>query len=221
VLSLVFRHGMGELIVTANPVADVEPLKRDKNAVPLNRKWLEGERHAVWNACPPHLKLPFAIGLMSGMREGDVLALRRDVIKDGRISIRTAKRDVWIDIPVSHEIREALTGQAPHHAITLCATSRGTPWTSDGFRASFFKLLKSLEAEGKVKPGLTFHGLRHTAAAVMAENGANEEDIAAVLGQKDSAMARHYAGEADRSRRTRATITKLTPLGRGSKTDKA
>jgi integrase len=221
VLVLLFKRAIELGLMRENPAAAVGKVKRDKKAKPLNRKWMEAERHAVWNACPPHLKLPFAIGLTSGMREGDVLALRRDVIKDGLISIRTAKRDVPIWIPISREIREALIGQAPHDAITLCATSRGTPWTNDGFRSSFFKLIKRLEADGKVKPGLTFHGLRHTAAAVMAENSASAEDIAAVLGQKDSGMARHYAGEADRSRRSRATITKLTPLGRRSKKDKS
>ena len=27
----------------------------------------------------------------------------------------------------------------------------------------FFRLVRGLEAQGKVRPGLTFHGLRHTA----------------------------------------------------------
>ncbi len=111
-----------------------------------------------------------------------MLTVKRDVITDGRISIRTAKRDLWIDIPVSRESREALAGQAAHDAITLCATSRGTPWTADGFRASFFKLIRALEEAGNVHPGLTFHGLRHTAASVFAENGVSAEDISGVLG---------------------------------------
>ncbi|MGA7329056.1 MAG: tyrosine-type recombinase/integrase [Rhodomicrobium sp.] len=214
VLSIVFRHGVDELIVKVNPVEDVRPVQKDKNATPLNRKWEPEERAAVWEVCPVHLKLPLAIGLMTGMREGDVLALKRDVVKDGRITILTAKRKVPIDIPISREIREALAGQLPHTAITLCATSRGTPWTTDGFRASFFKLLRSLKEAGKIGSGLTFHGLRHTAASVMAENGASAEDISAVLGWKNSAMAMHYAETADRSRRTKATITKLRPFGR-------
>jgi hypothetical protein len=37
-------------------------------------------------------------------------------------------------------------------------------------------------------------------------------DIAAVLGQKTSQMANHYSREADRSRRTAATIAKYQPL---------
>jgi integrase len=209
VLKLVFGHGMDEQLVASNPVSGVRRIRRNKNAVPLNRKWEATERTAVWAACPPQLRLPLAIGLTSGMREGDVLALKRGAIKDGRIKIRTAKRDVWIDIPVSLQIREAIASQPAHDAITLCVTSRGTPWTEDGFRASFFKFIKRLEQAGGVQPGLTFHGLRHTVASVLAENAASAEDIAAVLGHKSSAMAEHYAADADRSRRTRATISKL------------
>lgn len=214
VLSVVFSHGLEDLIVNENPVRQVKPLPKDRNATPLNRKWEPEERAAVWEACPAHLKLPLAIGLTSGMREGDVLSLRRDAIKESRISIMTAKRDVWIDVPISREIREALAEQGAHSALTLCVTSRGTPWTNNGFRTSFFKLLRRLKDAGKVQPGLTFHGLRHTAASVLAENGVSAEDISAVLGWKDSAMARHYAEMADRSRRTKATITKLRPLER-------
>jgi integrase len=61
--------------------------------------------------------------------------------------------------------------------------------------------------------------LRHTVASVLAENGANAEDIAAVLGHKNSAMAEHYAADADRSRRTAATITKLRLFDRKDNED--
>jgi hypothetical protein len=48
---------------------------------------------------------------------------------------------------------------------------------------------------------------------VLAKAGVSAEDIAAVLGQRDSRMAQHYAKEADRSRRTKAAIKKFQPLG--------
>jgi hypothetical protein len=56
------------------------------------------------------------------------------------------------------------------------------------------------------------HGLRHTVTTMLAEAGVSAEDIAAVLGQRDSKIAQHYAEEADRSRLTKATIKKFQPL---------
>jgi integrase len=60
-----------------------------------------------------------------------------------------------------------------------------------------------------VGPGLTFHGLRHTAGKVLDELGCDTRTIAAVLGQRSEAMARHYSEEGDRRRRAVVAIKKL------------
>jgi integrase len=140
------------------------------------------------------------------------------VIQSGRIKLRTRKRGVWIDIPIMPELKDALaeakrnTAGKDHEAITLCTNSRGKPWTLSGFSCSFRKALKDLQRKGLIGDGLTFHGLRHTVATVLAEAALSAEDIAAVLGQRTSQMADHYSREADRSRRTTAAIKKFRPL---------
>lgn len=156
--------------------------------------------------------MPVAIGLYTGIRQGDVLRLPRSVLSGNCIHIITRKRRVQISIDILTDLRKALDEAPRHDAITLCANSRGKPWTESGFRASFFKELKKLEALGLVETGLTFHGLRHTVATELAEAGVSAEDIAAVLGQRSSEMASHYARQADRSRRSKAAIRKLKPL---------
>jgi integrase len=85
----------------------------------------------------------------------------------------------------------------------------GVPYTGNGFRALFFRLIRRLEAEGKVGPGLTFHGLRHTAGKLLDEAGCDTRTIAAVLGQRSEAMARHYSEEGDRRRRVVVAIKRL------------
>ena len=124
-----------------------------------------------------------------------------------------------IDIPILPELKRTLAEYRQHLAqidcepLRLCANSKGRPWTLSGFESSFRKQLKRLEGQGRLKSGLTFHGLRHTVASVLAENGISLEDIAAVLGQKSSQMAKHYSQEADRSKRTLAAFEKFMPLG--------
>jgi integrase len=54
-----------------------------------------------------------------------------------------------------------------------------------------------LEREGRVRPGLTLYGLRHTVAVILREIGFDERTIADALGQKTVEMARHYAQGAD------------------------
>ncbi len=212
VLSILFGHAIELGIVSANPVRDVQQIRRPRDARPLNRPWSLAERQAVLAHLPPHLRLPVAIGLYTGMREGDMLRLPRNIVSNGRINIITSKRLVPIDIHVLPDLHAALR-EAPHHdAITLCANSRGQPWTQNGFLSSFRKELKKLEKRGLIEAGLTFHGLRHTVATVLAEAGVSAEDIASVLGQRSSQMDNHYARLADRSRRSTAAIQRLKPL---------
>lgn len=212
ILSILFGHAKEIGLVDRNPVTDVKQIRKSRNAPQMNRPWSLAERRTVLGHLPPHLKLPVAIGLYTGMREGDVLRLPRDCIADGAINIVTSKRRVPISINILDDLYKALCEAPKHNAITLCATSRGTPWTGSGFRASFRKELLKLQDRGLIEPGLTFHGLRHTVATVLAEAGVHAEDIAAVLGQRSSKMAEHYSQKADRSRRSNAAISKLTPL---------
>jgi integrase len=215
-LIVVFNRGVELGVMSHNPAKAVSKLGRDRRAPPVNRPWTEAERAAVLAAVNTkrwlHLRLPIALGLETGMREGDVIALTRSAIKAGLLSLKTAKRGVDIAIPISPLLAEALRDADSHMAVTLCVNSKGAPWKGNGFRSGFLKMMRALEAEGKIGRGCTFHGLRHDVATRLAEAGCSAEDIAAVLGQKSSRIAAHYADKADRSRRTKAAITKLEPL---------
>jgi integrase len=227
VLSILFNHGIEEGLMSTNPVRDVKQIRRPKDARTVNRPWTLSERRVVMAQLPSHLRLPVAIALFSGMREGDVISAPPTIINENKIRVRTAKRNVWIDIPILPELAEALEAEKVAKAkakvenTRLCTNSRGEPWTLDGFSCSFRKAIKKLEKAKLVGAGLTFHGLRHTVATTLAEAGVSEEDIAAVLGQKTSRMAAHYAREADRSRRTKAAIRKFKPLGWERKRNKS
>src|SRR5262249_17355490 len=154
-----------------------------------NRPWTLEEIAAAREAAPPHIRLPFEIGLSTGMREGDVITLRRDSLNVLAVKIVTAKRSVPIDLPFSVEMLEAAAAQHEHDAITLCASTKGTPWTESGFLSAWGKFKGTLQAEGKLGPNCTFHGLRHTVANMLAEEGVSAEDISSILGHKDSKMA--------------------------------
>jgi integrase len=205
-------------LATENTARAVRQVKRDRNAAPLNRPWSAAEQHAVWERTGStryrHLRLPLAIGLYTGMRQADMITLPRHAIRDGRLAIETRKRKVWIDLTILPDLAAAIADAPLANATTLCVNSRGLPWTQDGFRASFFRMVRELHAEGAVHTGLTYHGLRHTVASLLAERGVALEDIAAVLGQKSSKVAEIYTDRADRTRRATAAIAKLMPRTR-------
>jgi integrase len=87
-----------------------------------------------------------------------------------------------------------------HDAITVAATTNGTPWTTSGFNSTFIKAVARLQKRGLFGGGLTFHGLRHTVGTLLIEAGA---DIDTVRRQKTLAMAIHYSETADASAKMR------------------
>lgn len=224
VLAAVFGVATERGKMKDNPAKGVRQIPKPKSAPKANRAWKANERAAVMDAAPPTLKLPIALGMFAGLREGDVITLPRNCVQDGWIVARTNKAGVDIAWPLHSTLAEVIEEAARAEAeraekdrlagklakpasMMLCVNSRGTAWTGGGFRSSFFKLIRSLESEEKVAPGLTFHGLRHTIGALLKEDGASEEDIAIALGQKTIAMARHYSQEANhRTRMTAATL---------------
>lgn len=88
------------------------------------------------------------------------------------------------------------------------------PWTVNGLNTNFKKLKAKLLEEGLIQEGLTFHGLRHSRAAELAEHGADDREIATWLGQETSEMARHYSSRADKKRRMEATIIKMEQVSK-------
>jgi len=53
------------------------------------------------------------------------------------------------------------------------------------------------------------HGLRKTAARMLAEAGCSEEEIKAVTGRSTCAMVSHYTRAADQNKQATAAILKL------------
>jgi integrase len=144
--------------------------------------------------------------MFTGLGPKDALTLPRNFAKGGEIATRRAKTGEPVFWPMPRPLA-AILDQAPSHAaITLCANSRGLPWTLDGFGASRRKVRIKLERAGAVGHGLTPYGLRDTVAVILRESGCDERAIADALGQKTIEMARHYAKGADLRGKMRGVV---------------
>lgn len=195
--------------MSSNPVQVVRDIRRPTGALRANRPWSDEERYAVLDAAPAHLKVPIALAMFCGMREGDALTIPRSAYDGRTIQFETRKTGQRISWPVPQVLRSILNEAISDDADTLATTSRGQEWTESGFRASWRKLRIGLEAEGKVEPGLTIHGLRHTVATILREEGFDDRTIADVLGQKTEHMARHYSRDADLTQRMAAVAERF------------
>jgi len=143
--------------------------------------------------------------MFTGLGPKDALRLPRTFYKADEIATRRSKTGEPVFWIVPRALKAILDAGPKHNAVTLCANSNGRPWTEDGFRASWRKVRIALEQQGRVSPGLTLYGLRHTVAVILREAGADERTIADALGQKTK-MARHYARGADLKIKMRGVI---------------
>jgi integrase len=206
VLSLLFSWGSQRGFLDGNPAAGIKGLRRPKGAPQANRPWQDAEREVVLAAAPAHMRPAIALMMFTGLGPKDALALTRASVKDGEISTSRAKTGEAVFWPMPAPLAAILDAAPDHSAVTVCANSYGLPWTQDGFRVSWQGLRRRLEQEGKVTPGLTLYGLRHTVAVILRESGADERTIADALGQKTIEMARHYAKGADLTRKMRGVV---------------
>jgi integrase len=191
-LSIVFKHGIEGGLAKDNPAQKVSKVKRPSSRPKANRRWKAEEVKVVLETAPPHLFLPIAIARWTGWREGDVIRLKKTAYSKGVLTHIHRKRHEPVRLECPTSLKELLDAAPAHDAITLCANSWGKPWTEDGFRTSFFRLIRGLEAEGKVGSGLTFHGLRTTVGEELAEMGFTDREIAKYLGHRSSRSTERY-----------------------------
>lgn len=200
VLRMLFGWGKLRGHLDGNPAAGVPTIRKPTGAGRVNRAWSAAEVAAFSAAAPPQLIVPFALGLFASMRQGDALmvtwagydgaSLRFIASKNGEPQIIPAEGPLKVILDAARERRGA--------TVQIATTSTGSAWTQNGFRASFFKLVRRLTKEGLLQPGCTFHGLRHTIAAGAREAGESESRVAAAIGDRSPAMAQIYGRDADR-----------------------
>jgi integrase len=209
VIRLLFGWGKARGFVQ-RPLGDLALIRRPRGTPKANRAWTPDECTAVLGAAMGGIRVGVALGMYGALREGDVIRFPWSGYDGSSIQWTQGKTGDEVWLPAHRELRAILEeASQARSAITAVVNHIGVPYTGNGFRVMFFRLIRRLEAEGKVGPGLTFHGLRHTAGKLLDEAGCDTRTIAAVLGQRSEAMARHYSEEGDRRRRVVVAIKKL------------
>jgi integrase len=215
VLRLLLKWGAVRDLVETNQAATVPKLRRPRGTPQANRAWDPDECDVVLAAASGGLKVGIALGMFAGMREGDVIRAQRSIYDGSWLRWSQGKTGSLVELPVHPQLKTILDAESESRihivALTLVANQSGRPYSGNGFRVMFFRLVRKLQVEGKVRPGLTFHGLRHTAGRLLADRGADSRTIAALLGHKTLQMAAHYSEEADRKKRAVAAVAKLRP----------
>ncbi|MEM7223008.1 MAG: tyrosine-type recombinase/integrase [Pseudomonadota bacterium] len=195
-----------------NPAKGIKKLKTG----PGHKAWPDWavKRFLAKNA--GMMRLAFLLGLYTGQRRSDVLAMRWADYKGGWISVRQIKTGVPLEIPCHTALKEAL-GETKKVGPMILTTAKGRPFEVGNFEHHW---AKAMTRAGLDKHGLTFHGLRYTAASLLAEAGCNPKQIAAITGHRSLAMLAKYTSFADQKVQAEAAILTLERNTRATKLGK-
>jgi integrase len=173
-----------------------------------------GDGWAAWQAddiayARQHLRLDLwhaaALALYTGQRQGDVLKMQWNAIRDGRITVRQDKTGKPLTIPLHRDLVTILD-QIDRRSIRILVNRRGKPW-STGFRSAWQDAMNADAFADFRARRLVFHGLRKTAVNFLLEAGATVPQTAAVTGQSHQMVA-HYAKGVDQGKLASAAILK-------------
>ncbi|WP_413219533.1 tyrosine-type recombinase/integrase [Tritonibacter mobilis] len=156
-------------------------------------------------------RLAMSLALYTGQRKGDLIALGPANIQvqeghEGLAFIQQKngrKKPVHLWVPIVPALRRVLDATATGET-TFIESEFHRPFTDGGFGNRFRKWCD----EAGLK-GLSIHGLRKTAAAVLAENGCTEQEIMAITGHRTSKEVVRYTRNAQQKRRAANAMAKI------------
>lgn len=212
VLALILAWGADRGMTPANPLEKPGRVYRADRADSI---WTAEDEATFQRAAPPHIALAQILAAETGQRQGDLLRMTWAAYDGATIRLRQAKRGRRVVVPCTARLRAALDAAKARRAgaVTILVTTRGTPWTSSGFRASWNKVACDLG-------GLTFHDLRGTAITRLAEAECSVPEIATITGHSlaevEALLDTHYLSR--RVSMAESAIAKLEKHRTGTET---
>ncbi len=157
-------------------------IERLEEAGPRERELTRAEEASLLPACPSDLRDLIEAGLMTGMREGELIGLRRGQVDlEARvITFAPTKKGLKRLMPINERLYYLLARRCARLLPgAMVFTLGGQPWQRWHIRNRLSRAI----TRAKI-PAVRFHDLRHTAASRLRRAGADLEHIRKVLGHQ-------------------------------------
>jgi integrase len=191
-------------LVRVDPTRDI---KLPKASSKEHRPWTDAEVAAYETAHPigSKARLAFGLGYYTAQRRSDAVRMGRQHVSDGYIQVRQDKTDVVLDIPLHPRLRTIIDAAAADDHLTFLITRTGKPYSASDFSHQFRQwcLSAGLPAD------CHFHGLRYSAAKMLAEAGCSTHQIASITGHKTLGMVQKYSKGVEQRRLATEAMAKL------------
>lgn len=203
VLSRLLRRARREGLIDNNPCLDLE-LPRAVHADPTSKALNAREVERLLAVAPPLAQLPLALMAYCGLRFSEMAGLRWSDIDDSVLVVRQQitrgqhgerriappKSGRSRAVPVPKQLAvliEAAKDSTRSELVAPCPS--GTGWNSSNFTRD----IGWRELRERIRPGLRFHDLRHTAITLWFEAGISANDIQALAGHSSLQVTSLYS----------------------------
>lgn len=191
--------------------------------------WLQSEIEKIADAARregnPALASAILLAAETGLRQADLVKLRRSHILDGVIALKASKpsrrKRRFVSIPVLPSLaallKEIEALPRAHGATTVLVDDNGKPWSAARLGKAFSRLRDKLNIVHLVKlpraklrkVAKHFHDLRGTFATKLVLAGHSDADIADVMGWSPSKVARIRATYVPQGAKAKAMAVKM------------
>lgn len=201
-LSSMFALALPRGWMKINPALGIK--RASKTDPHANREWRPEEWQTVMARARAELRTAYMLARHVGYRSQSIVAVTWENYQpDPRFGMcfrmRHKKNAEAHWLPAAPELQAYLAKIRPENATGPIALRKGKPWaTPYKLQKASSNFLTQLARDGVVGTGLTEHGLRVTfAAEIKRLTGANDDQVAAALGDRDSRMGAHYTRHVD------------------------
>ena len=178
---------------TDNPARAVRTLKvRDGGYPTWQEEQIEQfEAHHALGTMP---RLAFDLALHTAQRKSDIRLMGPQHVIRGKITVKQLKTKKEIFIPIHPNLARSIAATPSGH-LAYVVSSRGAPFTADGFGMWFMRQCRAAGLEG-----FSMHGLRKAASRRMAEAGLSNQLIKSITGHTSDSEVARYTRKADQER---------------------
>ncbi|WP_144223729.1 tyrosine-type recombinase/integrase [Mesorhizobium amorphae] len=194
VLSRVLSYAVDPLgLLESNPCTGIKHLYKGGSRAEI--VWSDDDLAHLKISCSQEIADAVDLAGHTGLRRGDAIRLSWPQVGESAIITTTGKSNHQREavIPLYKALRDVLA-RIPRRSPFVLTSSKGTPWTDNGFSSSFQHAMADAWPQGK---DLHFHDLRGTAATKFYLAGFSEREIAEILAWDEDSVSkiiRRYVG---------------------------
>jgi integrase len=210
-IKTIFGHAMQNGFIETNPAEGIRPFKntaKEKGIftrIELKKLFASFGQSEIWPN-PMHFLIN-AIAAMTGMRLGEILALRPENIINNTISVehswnrleglkctKTGKNRI---VPIPHELGMAIYKYISNNHVTeyiFSANNGKKPVDHKAVYKHFWTALAKIGIDRNIRQArnISFHSFRHTFNTMLLEAGVHPETLRLITGHS-AKMTAHYA----------------------------